>query len=39
MSFKANFFGFGGQREVKILKKKNKKLKNTGNFSNLRSAQ
>ena len=39
MSFKANLFGFGGQRSIKMLKKKNKRLKKTQTFSDLKAAQ
>lgn len=39
ISFKANFFGLAGQREVKLLKKANKKVVRSGNFSDLKTAQ
>jgi hypothetical protein len=39
MAFKANFFGLAGQREVKLLKKTNKKVARSGNFSDLKTAQ
>ena len=39
MTFKTNFFGLSGQREVKLLKKTNRKLAKSGNFSDLKTAK